>query len=315
MYVLENGERKILRSRGHEREKQRGDKYRIDGKEASDTFSSSIGSFVSPLQNRAKRTLEKSRGCLGSLEASRSRLLITDSRRCYTPSFKITAVNSKKNRHVMANRSGRGSSPRRIREETRPDPPSPSLSLSLFDPCSNLVRIPTHKPLEVITGGRPRASLLEREREREGNRVTKSRVLMQTRRHGRRNSLITGRPLIDPFLEIPCRYSYTREKLNGNVAVRSNRLDRVGKDEKKTSLFSFYLLKEGWNHAFMCLPTLCNLIQDGKSMGGSYRRVKRKRMQIRYFRDDVTSKDFERNRGNRRYARGSTPHHGYQPNT
>ena len=129
--------------------------------------------------------------------------------------------------------------------------------------------------------------------------MTKSRVLMQTRRHGRRNSLITGRPLIDPFLEIPCRYSYTREKLNGNVAVRSNRLDRVGKDEKKTSLFSFYLLKEGWNHAFMCLPTLCNLIQDGKSMGGSYRRVKRKRMQIRYFRDDVTSKDFERNRENR----------------
>lgn len=164
MYVLENGERKILRSTGHEREKQRGDKYRIDGKEASDTFSSSIGSFVSPLQNRAKRTLEKSRGCLGSLEASRSRLLITDSRRCYTPSFKITAVNSKKNRHVMANRSGRGSSPRRIREETRPDPPSPSLSL--FDPCSNLVRIPTHKPLEVITGGRPRASPLKRERER-----------------------------------------------------------------------------------------------------------------------------------------------------
>lgn len=243
MYVLENGERKILRSTGHEREKQRGDKYRIDGKEASDTFSFSIGSFVSPLQNRAKRTLEKSRGCLGSLEASRSRLLITDSRRCYTPSFKITAVNSKKNRHVMANRSGRGSSPRRIREETRPDPPSPSLSLSLFDPCSNLVRIPTHKPLEVITGGRPRASPLERERERGGNRVTKSRVLMQTRRHGRRNSLITGRPLIDPFLEIPCRYSYTREKLNGNVAVRSNRLDRVGKDEKKTSLFSFYLLR------------------------------------------------------------------------
>lgn len=166
MYVLENGERKILRSTGHEREKQRGDKYRIDGKEASDTFSFSIGSFVSPLQNRAKRTLEKSRGCLGSLEASRSRLLITDSRRCYTPSFKITAVNSKKNRHVMANRSGRGSSPRRIREETRPDPPSPSLSLSLFDPCSNLVRIPTHKPLEVITGGRPRASPLKRERER-----------------------------------------------------------------------------------------------------------------------------------------------------
>lgn len=154
--------RKILRSTGHEREKQRGDKYRIDGKEASDTFS--IGSFVSPLQNRAKRTLEKSRGCLGSLEASRSRLLITDSRRCYTPSFKITAVNSKKNRHVMANRSGRGSSPRRIREETRPDPPSPSLSL--FDPCSNLVRIPTHKPLEVITDGRPRASPLKRERER-----------------------------------------------------------------------------------------------------------------------------------------------------
>lgn len=33
--------------------------------------------------------------------------------------------------------------------------------------------------------------------------------------------------------------------------------------------------------------------------GGSYRRVKRKRMQIRYFRDDVTSKDFERNRENR----------------
>lgn len=200
----------------------------------------SARSIVSPLQNRAKRTLEKSRGCLGSLEASRSRLLITDSRRCYTPSFKITAVNSKKNRHVMANRSGRGSSPRRIREETRPDPPSPSLSLSLFDPCSNLVRIPTHKPLEVITGGRPRASPLERERERGGNRVTKSRVLMQTRRHGRRNSLITGRPLIDPFLEIPCRYSYTREKLNGNVAVRSNQLDRV---EKKTSLFSFYLLR------------------------------------------------------------------------
>lgn len=314
MYVLENGERKILRSRGHEREKQRGDKYRIDGKEASDTFSFSIGSFVSPLQNRAKRTLEKSRGCLGSLEASRSRLLITDSRRCYTPSFKITAVNSKKNRHVMANRSGRGSSPRRIREETRPDPPSPSLSLSLFDPCSNLVRIPTHKPLEVITGGRPRASLLEREREREGNRVTKSRVLMQTRRHGRRNSLITGRPLIDPFLEIPCRYSYTREKLNGNVAVRSNRLDRVEKDEKKTSLFSFYLLRGEMESRFH-VSSLCNLIQDGKSMGGSYRRVKRKRMQIRYFRDDVTSKDFERNRGNRRYARGSTPHHGYQPNT
>lgn len=312
MYVLENGERKILRSTSYEREKQRGDKYRIDGKEATDTFS--IGSFVSPLQNRAKRTLEKSRGCLGSLEASRSRLLITDSRRCYTPSFKITAVNSKKNRHVMANRSGRGSSPRRIREETRPDPPSPSLSLSLFDPCSNLVRIPTHKPLEVITGGRPRASLLEREREREGNRVTKSRVLMQTRRHGRRNSLITGRPLIDPFLEIPCRYSYTREKLNGNVAVRSNRLDRVEKDEKKTSLFSFYLLRGEMESRFH-VSSLCNLIQDGKSMGGSYRRVKRKRMQIRYFRDDVTSKDFERNRGNRRYARGSTPHHGYQPNT
>lgn len=146
------------------REKNR-EGINIDGKEASDTFSSSIGSFVSPLQNRAKRTLEKSRGCLGSLEASRSRLLITDSRRCYTPSFKITAVNSKKNRHVMANRSGRGSSPRRIREETRPDPPSPSLSL--FDPCSNLVRIPTHKPLEVITDGRPRASPLSLSRERE----------------------------------------------------------------------------------------------------------------------------------------------------
>lgn len=156
--------------------------------------------------------------------------------------------------------------------------------------------------------------LLSREREREGNRVTKSRVLMQTRRHGRRNSLITGRPLIDPFLEIPCRYSYTREKLNGNVAVRSNRLDRVEKDEKKTSLFSFYLLRGEMESRFH-VSSLCNLIQDGKSMGGSYRRVKRKRMQIRYFRDDVTSKDFERNRGNRRYARGSTPHHGYQPNT
>lgn len=30
-------------------------------------------------------------------------------------------------------------------------------------------------------------------------------------------------------------------------------------------------------------------------------------MQIRYFRDDVTSKDFDRNRGNRRYARGIPP--------
>lgn len=222
------------------REKNR-EGINIDGKEASDTFSSSIGSFVSPLQNRAKRTLEKSRGCLGSLEASRSRLLITDSRRCYTPSFKITAVNSKKNRHVMANRSGRG---QRIlaKANSRRNSTGSSLSLSLsvrslFQPCSD-----TDTQAARGNYGRTTAcfSSRERERERGGNRVTKSRVLMQTRRHGRRNSLITGRPLIDPFLEIPCRYSYTREKLNGNVAVRSNQLDRV---EKKTSLFSFYLLR------------------------------------------------------------------------
>lgn len=80
--------------------------------------------------------------------------------------------------------------------------------------------------------------------------------------------------------------------------------DRTGSIEwertKRKLLSSLSIsLGERWNHAFTCLPTLCNLIQDGKSMGGSYRRVKRKRMQIRYFRDDVTSKDFERNRENR----------------